>query len=222
MRKVMASYYVAMFLFATFGVFDAVLYPKMVHTASSYQKNEVVNGLSFTYKEYEIDGNQKIAWLIEDRAVSMQEYTESLADAYKEESKRETEEEFTRRQREHSLKLQAKMTAQKKIINNYVVVIEDNLKKLHEYGLESFLVFSDNTLPSKEQLDELEHTILAQAKELLDESNDTIELQALVSTAQKLESMPQRLNDLFYATVNKAISVCNDTKMLKKLLDTVA
>ncbi len=195
---------------------------RSIEIMSVYYKKEVINGSTFVYREDTVNGTKKKAWTVDGHPVDADEYEEAILNAEKEVRRKERRKEEEQRVHQQLLHHQVLIMLNKKLLTIKIADIEVWLQKLHDYALEQFLVFNDSTYASPEEFDQLSNECIPKVHSLILQGEDECDVGELLHWVNKLDKVPDQLCNLFYASVNNAIAACDDTKMLKKLLDVVS
>ena len=111
-----------------------------------------VNGSLFTHRVDTIDGKRKDIWDINGQSVEKQEYKEEIAKAAQQELLKELEKEEQKINKQQRFQLQSQIMIIKKLLQNIIQEIKNELVKLNDTNLTSFFLFKDGTISSEEQL----------------------------------------------------------------------
>lgn len=190
-----------------------------VEELSVYYKKEVVDDLVFVYREDVANGVRKQVWSIDGKSVDYEQFEDALLEAEKSARRVERRKKMERRKKNQENLSIAATELYKKLLRLFIVEIEDMLQKFDDHRLVPFLTF--NQLFSKQEFESIEKELLPEAKSIL-YSDDSKDIGALSEMVAKLESLPERLDDFFHITVNEAIKLCDDTRMLKDLLGVIS
>lgn len=193
-----------------------------VEIVSLFYKKEVINGHAFVHREDVVNGMSKKSLEIDGCPVDVQKYEDTILEAEKEVRRVERRQLEERRVRERAMRLESQINLSKKIVQVKIVEAEQWLTKLQDTRLKPFLVFDALTYASREEFDRVALELIPEAREVVMRTHQEISFDAIKSIGDNLEDTPQRLCDLFYASVDAAIKSCNDTKLLKELLDIVS
>ncbi len=183
-----------------------------------YYLEEEVNNTMFTYRLDSFDSVLKESYSINSKGVNHEEYEESILNAEKEERRKERQKERDRRILTEQLSTIARVVKTKEDLAVLIHTIEELFYKIADYSLESYLIFDAHATLSLTEFNTLRTEYIAHAKKLLQENNKQSDIKALQEAIEQLKPYSEKLADLFYATVESAITKCNDTKVLKKLL----
>jgi len=205
-------------LFLLFGVVQSSVFAtiKEVEEMSVYYKKETIGSQVFVYREDVVNGVKKEAWNIDGEAIGADDYEEQLWQAEKEARQKDRAVRAEKRRARQESELQIAQALQKKLLRLEIERIEAGLDRFDDHRLVPFLVFDDAL--SKEQFEKIETELLSEARILLRHLNvDTIvDLKTILN---KLEGVSDRLELCFQKTVNNAVNRCDDTKVLKELLN---
>lgn len=193
----------------------------MIEVMSTFYTKETINGVEFMYREEVINGKAKKIWTIDDKEVKQSRYLEAILDAEKEVRRVERVAQEQQRLAQQKEKLQRMLAVYKKELQLKLVGVEQWFNKLHESNLVVYLAFDPQTYENQESFDEVAH-LIAQVKTALVAAEDEDTLVLCEHLNALLDTVPERLRDLFYATTDNAIQLCGDTKVLKNLLEIVA
>ncbi|MBN1549506.1 hypothetical protein JW872_02495 [Candidatus Babeliales bacterium] len=189
---------------------------------------EKVNNAIFAHRVDIIDGVAQDRWLINGQKVSAEEYEEALLDSEKEERREERRRVEALKRREEEAEAQhqvfihdARKDIARKRLELVIKNVESELLKVKEPKLEPYLVFDRQTVASADLFNQLQIDSLPEAKRLIALGHDVQE-EDLSRTADQLEAFGPRLRDMFRLTVKQAINQCDDTRLLKELLEIVS
>lgn len=204
-------------LIGLFGATRLIGYTREVEELAVYYKKEVINGRVFVYREDVANGVKKEICTVDGAPVAFSEYEEAILEAEKEVRRHERQAELERRSALQKERLATSLQLHKKLLRLEIDRVEAALNRLDDHRIISFLVFDDATF-SKEDFEGLSDGLLKNAKGLLwrvDEEQDLASLNTMISS---LDGLSDRLDELFQVTVNNAIKLCDDTRVLKELL----
>lgn len=192
---------------------------RAVEELSVYYKKETIGDSVFVYREDIVNGAKKEAWTINGDSVSFDRYGQELLLAEMEFRKQEKAAQEARRKRIAQERRQISCALHKRLLHLQIDLLEKALKRLDDHRLAQFLNFDKEGIISKQEFESIRSELLQEAKKILytdlqGEQGSNL----LVRVLDKLEGVPERLDDLFHATVNNAIKQCDDTRMLKELL----
>lgn len=188
-------------------------------SVSIYFVEEKVNGIPFTHRSDCIDGVKKEVWTIQGRAVAQEEYEEEILQAELQERRKERALQESRRRSQEEFAIKVQYQASKKLVRLLVPEVEAALKKLTDIRLEPYIHYTSHSFGSRADLDQVKADI-AHAYDLLDQ--ETVELADLQELYHTLELYPNRLQILYQDSVQNAIKKCDDTRLLKDLLELVS
>jgi hypothetical protein len=214
--------YIAFFLLLLSGFVQAAV---VKETVIRYAQ-EVSNGEAFASRSDITNGAVKEQWSVNNKVVSAEAYTLAREEAFKQEMANERKREEERKQQDIAAELKkqefnrlARLDVVKKEISVTIKHIEAGLVKIKNKMLEPYLFFEQGSFATSDQLKSIELELLPRAKDLIALSQTTEdELQVML---HNLTFIPDRLDTLFQSTVKHAINVCDDTKLLKELLEVV-
>jgi|GEM_PF-1866551 hypothetical protein len=188
---------------------------------------EKLDGKLFVHRVDVVNGTRKERWAIDGDLVAAQDFEELLLDAEKAERRMERRRlEELRGKEEMELAQQqefgrtSRLAIERKRLNLILGQIETELAKIRDPKLAPYYIFSDTSFANAESFTQLCDELVPQARELCETENVVSE--ELSKFIVHFEQQPARLRTLFRATVNNAINKCDDTRLLKELLETVA
>ena len=211
-----------LFLLCLFLVSFICIEARRVEVVSVYCKKEVINGKVFIHREDIVNSEKKGSWSIDGAAVTVDAYEEAILDAEKEERRAERRALEMQRERAQQFKHEALITLNKKILRLTVEKLDVAFEKFNRHDLVNFLDFRSHTIPSSEFFYELKDRVIPEAKKMLTVSNEESDWGQLNLMVTKLDAMPISIESLFYDTVRNAIKQCDDTRLLKELLEIVS
>lgn len=188
-----------------------------IEVISVYYKKEVIEGKTFIYREDVVNGKKKQSWTINGRSVDEEAFEEELLDAEKELRRKERLKEEGLRVREQERQLSTLRAIAKKQLELHVVAVEIALHKFDTVKLKPFLLSEE----LQKEIDQITQELLPQAKKMLSLPENS-SLEELNHSLSQLEGSPERLGELFYIAVNDAIQKCDDTRLLKELLEVIS
>lgn len=189
------------------------------HTFISVTERKVMGRM---FKHVMKSGNKTDdEFFVDGLSVSSQQYDRDLERAEKKEREllRARDEEKRRNQIKFSDTVQSAVLA--KLIAKMFVSIKSVLKKIDSPQLEHYFVYSQDTISSIDQYDQLKSFLDSTEKSVAHyiESND---IDSLQQTYTKIEGWPNRLDRFFQESVQNAIQMSDDTTFLKDLLALVS
>jgi hypothetical protein len=190
---------------------------KTVHTKSSYEKKTVIGSDVFVERDEEDNGQVHQSWVMNGIAVNKQMYDDALGNAEIALLRQDREQEKRHRDREQKNRVQTVVCGYQKVLRTKIAQIEQWLQKINQNNLDVLLQFGPSTIASQQDLECLRKEVLPRAKEVVVEGV-LVDLQAV---CLQIDAIPNQLCDLFYTTAKHAITVCNDTKILRDLLTIV-
>ncbi len=198
---------------ASIGLFCMDMAAQMVRVHSVYSVEHEVDGTLFTFQEEVSNGQVRRQWLIDGDAATATEYEQELLHAQMSERRKERAAQEHERIREQEQKMAVVLHGHKKMLEVFVEQCRSWLKKYADTALRSYLTES-----VKEQVDRIQATV-ADAHALLNQPH--IDLEKIEQMIHAVQPLPQTLKDLFYRSAHEAIERCDDTRILKNLLEMV-
>lgn len=195
--------------------------PRRVDVVSIYCKKEVVNGKVFIHRDDLINSERKEVWSVDGKLVSQNDFQEAILDAEKAVRREERRAQEERRKKTQAFKDEMALVLYKKILRLNVDKIDAMLKKFDAHNLENFLAYKEDTF-SKELFESLKSELLPEAKRLMYKRDDDFNLSDMHVIVAKVDNLDEKLEYLFQDTVRNAIKQCDDTKVLKDLLELVS
>jgi hypothetical protein len=187
---------------------------------------EKIDGHLFTHRVDVANGDRKERWAIDGKAVSEDEYEQSLLDAERAEIQRERRRvEELKRKEELDLAQQQEFTQrstlmiERKRLELLLAQVESELSKVKISKLVPYYAFAENSFKDLATFNHFCDELIPQAHELC--GAEVIQVDEVHKVATRLEEEPSRLKAFFRDTVNNAINKCDDTRFLKELLETV-
>jgi len=176
---------------------------------------ELVNGHQFVHTYQVIDGIKRQAWAIDGQSVEKAAYEEAILEAEKAERLLEREAAYTAQEEELLAEQRLQQGIMKKLLRLASANLKQQLARLEEYKLHPYIVFDEDSL-TQEQFEGAQQ-LLARAQLLLQDPEPALsEMQA---TLERVEWYEKRMKKLIRDSVEQAIAQCDDTAMLKKLLE---
>lgn len=177
---------------------------------------ERINGNRFAHRTELVDGVRTELWAVNGSAVYQAEYDEAIITAELEECKaaRQKECEKERKKQEELIALQR--AGLMKLLKVYFDQLESIIKRFADPRLKPYLVFNGATL-NQEQYQELINTLMPQIAKII-EGAEQLSIPDLSTLIAKVETYPERIEQLYWATVKNAQEQSNDTRLLKDLL----
>ncbi|WP_162801701.1 hypothetical protein [Candidatus Chromulinivorax destructor] len=185
------------------------------HTMTSVTEQTM---LGHTFKHVMVSGSaQKDEFFINGQAVSKENYYKEFDRIQKKEwDEHALQQEQLRRSRiDFSQTVQVEVAA--KLLNTIVVQIIDLLKKCSNPSLAKFFVYTDKTIESADQFQQLD-AFMNQLNSSLQKIIENKDIESLQHLHKNLEPWPVRLEKFFQDTVQQAIAKSDDTAVLKELL----
>ncbi len=122
---------------------------------------------------------------------------------------------------ERKFKKKSEFFILKKLIRINLKDLENYIEKLKENNLEKFYSFSPQTFNSLDNFQVLENEFIPEAKFTINQTNDELTVDLLHQMLDKIESYLDKINEFYKNTINNAIELCDDTKLLKDLLELI-
>lgn len=188
---------------------------KIVRVVTAHFKEEKINGYTFMYRLDVVDGRKKEQWAINGQSIAQADYDTKILEAEMEERRKEREQEYQKQIRLAELRSDMANQAVKKLLVSTLQEIEQGLAQIDRYELNPYLVYGRNSFADELDFSTLKDQTVPEIRQLLTEEFDSNQAK------EKLHSIqwyPQRLASLFEATVQNAISSCDDPKKLKNWL----
>jgi len=213
-------------LFSYFSMYASDYALRRVEVLSVYCKKEIIDQTIFIHREDIVNSEHKEIWSIDGKQVSSDEYEEFILDAQKELIRRERRQQEENRKRAQEFKNEAILALNKKILRLSVKKIEDILKKFDNHNLQHFFYFDDNF--SSNSFDDLKNNIIPEAKKLMysfgsSNNNDSDSSWDIIhAMVVKIDGLDNKLESFYQDTIKNAIEKCDDTKILKELLELVS
>jgi hypothetical protein len=181
-----------------------------------YAVKEEADGVIFNFHEEIINGVAKRQWLIDGQSATMADYEQELLEAEMSERRKERRAREQARIQEQEQKMAVALQGHKKVIRLLIERSAEWLKKFTDPGIAPYL-----TTATKEQMSAIESAI-EHARAVLSASDQEVDWKEMQRIELVLEPLPTQLKDLFYQSINDAIQRCDDTRVLKNLLELVA
>lgn len=200
------------------GIICSRLQGKVVKQEVIASTKEVIHGKQFVATSQMIDGVKHAWWSIDGQSVDKGSYEEAILDAEKEERRQERERQYLEREDELAFQQRMRQTVLKKLLGTFVVRLEGLLAKIREYHLQSFIGFGQHTF-TQEQYDDFMGQALPHMYNLMKQGEPA--LTALQQMVDRAEEYEKRMKRLVQEAIETAIHRCDDTVMLKQLLNIV-
>jgi len=186
-----------------------------------YHKKEVINDSTFIYREDTVNGKVTKQWWINGKSTNEDAFLEAVLEAEKMVRRQERKKEAERRDYEQHEKFNTLLALNRKLLHGKMQQVQEGLKRIEAHQLQPFLLFSEQTYPSQEVFNKINQELLPQVQALLDADPYDHELSEFEALLAQLDDVPDKLQELFYETANNAIKRCDNTKMLKELIELV-
>lgn len=194
---------------------------KVVHEQRTYERQEIINDLSFTYKEQEKNNKLTVHWFIDNQEVDEQIFQEKKLKAKEAAWKIKQEAEGLKRECKKEFNKKAKQHLLKKIFVQELFHLEELIEIIKKYKLVPYFVFSPITFACQQDIDQLFNSIIPDLKKLSLQPEEDSAAHNLNELTNKITSYSERLEKFLQETIDNAIERCNDTKVLKKLIKLV-
>ena len=182
----------------------------------------------FTHRVDIIDGATRERWSVNGASVGHDEYEQRLESALLARIRASRAKELEhRRAYEQELEQQqqflrsCRVATSKKRLRQLVAETESELVKVRDGRLQAYLQFDDSTYPSRQLFDQTVQAV-GDAKQQLAVCEPELTEPEFEKMAADLEGHPARMRGLFRSTVKHAIDTCDDTRVLKELLELVS
>lgn len=195
--------------------FSPLFSKKLMQSQVVATTKELVNGHQFVHTYQVIDGIKRQAWAIDGQSVEKAAYEDAILEAEKAERRLEREEAYVAQEEELAAQQKLQQEIMKKLLRLAAANLKQQLARLEEYKLHPYIVFDEDSL-TQEQFEGAQQ-LLARAQLLLQDPEPALsEMQA---TLERVEWYEKRMKKLIRDSVEHAIAQCDDTAMLKKLLE---
>lgn len=188
---------------------------------------ERLNDALFVHRVDVVNGVRKERWAKDGVFVSEADWEEALLEAEKVERR-------TERRRAESLRVKEEMEIaqqqefvgklragiERKRLNLLLAQIDTELVRVKDTKIIPYHVFRDTTFATNKSFVQFCDELVPQARALceLDDASES-DLSAMIA---QLEPAPTQLRLFLRATIDNAINKCDDTRLLKELLESVA
>jgi len=196
-----------------------------VETVQVFYRKEQIGDLVFELREDRINnGSAKKTYLIESKSVSGEKFAQRRAQAKVQREQVMDSVAQENRLAEQNNRYACLVQGTKKLISLHLNDIEHKLKRLSDFNecLEPFLAFDQCTFTDEHELRNVQAQLIPQARGLLKKADDEIDLAQLKKMATSLEKIPEKLENFFLASSDRAIKLSNDTRLLKDLLEVMS
>jgi hypothetical protein len=187
---------------------------------------EQYNNCHFTHRVDMVDGVIKEQWSIEGVQVEAATYEQAILEAEmaeraqvrkaRDQERRAQELELVRQQ---EFNRQSRLDIYRKKVQLALVTLETELAKLKDSRLVPYYAYSPQTFEHHEAFMNVVHKIPEQANQLLNKPASELSESALRSFGDFLEALPIKVRVFYRETIKQAIDRCNDTQLLKELLE---
>lgn len=177
---------------------------------------ERVNGQIFSHRTEIVRGEKTESWKVNEQELSVDSYHEALVQAEAAERRIELKREAEALgQRERDAQ-RARGAILKKLLARTVELCRKDLIILEQFHLEPFFTFSSNTL-EKTDYERIVTKLMPRAKEICGGDDETIP-EDLELVHKALTEYESRIHGFVFASIQSAITQCDDPKLLKELL----
>lgn len=191
---------------------------KIIQSQVVATTKELVDGRQFVHTYQIIDGVKRQAWAIDGQSVDKAAYEDAILEAEKAERRLEREVAYVAQEEELLAEQRLQQGVMKKLLRLATANLKQQLARLEEYKLQPYIVFDEDSL-TQEQFESAQQ-VLARAQLLLQDSEPALsEMQA---TLDRLEWYGKRMKKLMRDSIEQAVAQCDDTALLKKLLEFTA
>lgn len=190
-------------------------YAKNLQTRVLYASQEEIDGITFGFQEENVNGVIRKQWVVDGSVVCEGEYHDELERAEMNVRRKERMTREQARVREQEDKQEILKNGYKKVIKLLLDNSVEWMKKIMHADVAPYC-----TTANRAQLEIIE-SITTRAHCIVYGLDREFDQQAAQEIMELLEPVPQQLKDLFYQVVNGAIQQCDDTKVLKGLLELV-
>jgi len=210
------------FLILNCFCFFSYVFPKRtVELVSIYCKKEVINGQVFIHRDDLVNNEKKEIWSINGQLVTQDKYQEAILDAEREVRKQERRLQEERRKKAQLFKNEMSLVLHKKILRLTVEKIDGVLKKFDTHNLTNFLAHKEDLI-SEELFENIKEDLLPEAKRLIYKKDQECNWSDMNLMLAKVGDLDEKLELFYQDTVRNAIKQCDDTKVLKGLLELVS
>jgi hypothetical protein len=182
---------------------------------------EVISNKTFTHRVDILNGKCDERWAIDGHPIGEDEYDEAILQAEKEERRAERMAAKDEQRKHDEFVLATQRAGWAKLLDLYLLKIQQELNRLNDSRLEPFFFFEADTISSEKEFEYIKNVLVVRAKEMLDQVGEA-DLEEIRGMASQVQDYPKRIRALYYATVKNAQAHSDDTKLLKDLLSIVS
>lgn len=214
------------FLFSV-GFFQVFVKAQVERDISVVYREERVNGRLFAYR-LEIASGSKIPksrkeqWFVNGKEVGKDEYEGQIDEAHLAQIRQEREKDHQNRLAHEQFKETQRIAVSKKLLKKVIGQIEHHFALFDRYELGEYIQYSPETIENEIDFTTFSAQHLNPARHYLTISDEEFSLDKAHSLISHLQNFPDKLRILFEDTVKHAISQCDDTERLKKLLEIIS
>lgn len=196
---------------------------KITNEILTYEKMEIINGSNFIFRQKITNGISDNKYFLENnneiRPLSKSEYVKLKREARLQELELQDKLLEENNALMQKFNHEAKIKILKKLILAKLNEIKALISKIKRNNLNLYYVFNENSFSSLEIFDLLDIEIIPEIEKLLEISDNESQISILNNSLEKLEAYPDKLNKFFQDTVNNAIKLCDDVKLLRSLIE---
>lgn len=192
---------------------------KIVHEASTYELSELINDTKYILIENIQDGKRSEKYYINNLEVQNHEFISSKALSNLKELEIEAKKAQDERERKFKFTNDAQIKTLKKLIFLKLQEIKECISKLKKLNRTDYFVYSRETFLGEDDFNSFKES-LEDIDRMIDSDKDLIvkDFQLLLD---KLENRATKVQIFVRQTLENAINKCDDTKLLKELLDII-
>ncbi|MDR3647002.1 MAG: hypothetical protein P4L22_05685 [Candidatus Babeliales bacterium] len=190
---------------------------KIIHESSSVNIIELINSTKYSLIENIENGKRIERYYIDNKEVLSQEFIDSRVVSRVKELEIEARKSHEEREKKFKFSNDSKLKALKKLIFLKISEIKEAVSKIEKLNISSFFVYSQETFLNeedfnslKESLEDIDHMI---------NSDQNLNLLDLGLIVDKLENRAKKSHLFVRQALENAINKCDDTKLLKDLLE---
>ncbi len=216
MKNVHLSY---LYLFFAINSFIFISNCKVNNEIISIEKEEIIGNKIFIDKQKIQKGKEEHDFLVDGNTVTKDSFLKEKREAQINELEQLNKKEEEKIESERKFKHNSKISILKKLLKINLNDLEIFLDKLKKNDLERFYSYSIQTFDSLNNLENLTNDFIPELKFSLNKTNDQLTIDYLNQMLEKIESYLNKINEFYRNTINNAIELCDDTKLLKDLLE---
>lgn len=218
----MRFYWFFMVIFILLGQVLVLNARMMVKDRSQFYTEEHVDGQLFAHRLDYFEGVRKEQWNVDGKFVDAKTYQERILEAEKNERRRERHKEEQEKVDQQLFKMKAQRAILKKLVQAQLQFFMHDTALLEQHHLEPYFVYAQGTFANSEAYTNFVAKTLVNAQKILQEQSDGADNSELQEAHEQLEAMHDKWKLFVRSALEQAIEKCNDTKMLKELLQLVA